>query len=94
MDWKRYIEDNLHTVQHEMGLTSISSNPNSLIVMGRSRTLTSENKRFLTTLSSQIPRLQILTYDDVLQNAKTVIENLFGPLWYESGGTEVYYLPA
>jgi len=29
-NWKRYIEDNLSTVQRELGLTGLSSNPRSL----------------------------------------------------------------
>jgi hypothetical protein len=34
-DWRRYIEDNLRTVQQELGLDGISSNPSCLIVIGR-----------------------------------------------------------
>jgi hypothetical protein len=52
LDWKRYIEDNLSTVQNELGLTGISATPKSLIVIGRSRSLTPENKRKLTTIEN------------------------------------------
>ena len=93
LDWKRYIEDNLSSVQRELGLSGISSNPEGIVVMGRTGTLSPENVRFLTTLTNQNPKLRVLTYDDVLLNAKAVVENLLGPLWFESGGTEVYYLP-
>jgi hypothetical protein len=91
VDWKRYIEDNLSTVQRELGLTGISSNPKSLIVIGRTKSLTTDNRRKLTTLENESPRTKIMTYDDVLDYAKTVIENLLGPLWDVGGKTEVYF---
>jgi hypothetical protein len=37
IDWRRYIEDNLRTVQNEHGLAGISANPSCLVVIGRSR---------------------------------------------------------
>jgi hypothetical protein len=91
-DWKRYIEDNLSTVQRELGLTGISTNPNSLIVIGRSQSLTNENRRKLTTIENETQKTKIMTYDDVLENAKAVVENLLGPIWETSGNTEVYYV--
>jgi hypothetical protein len=93
LDWKRYIEDNLSTVQKELGLTEISSNPNSLIVIGRSSSLSSENKRKLIAIQNQCPKVKIMTYDDIYDNAKAVIENLLGPLWDAEGNTQIYYLP-
>lgn len=93
-NWKRYLEDNLSTVQRELGLSGISSNPNSLIVIGRSRYLTAENKRKLTTVANESPKIRIMTYDDVLKNAKKVIENLLGPLFETFGTTEIFYLPS
>lgn len=92
-DWRRYIEDNLHTVQRELDLTDISSNPRGLVVIGRSGSLNADNKRKLATLLNESPNTKIMTYDDVFDNAKAVVENLLGPLWLESGKTEVYYLP-
>lgn len=91
-DWKRYIEDNLRTVEHELDLEGISSNPEGIVVIGRSQALTSENKRKLTTMGNQNPKLKILTYDDVYENAKALVENLFGPIWNVPGGTQIYYL--
>ncbi len=90
-DWKRYLEDNLQTVQHELGLTGISSNPKSLVVIGRSNSLTDENRRKLVAMESESPRVKIMTYDDIYDNAKAVIENLLGPIWDVSGNTEIYY---
>jgi hypothetical protein len=92
-DWRRYIEDNLSTVQHELGLPGISSNPKGLIVIGRAQSLSEENRRKLVTLENGSPRTKIMTYDDVFTNAKVLIENLLGPLWLGSGNTEVYYFP-
>ena len=91
-DWKRYLEDNLSTVQRELGLIDISINPNSLIVIGRAHSLDSENRRSLTTMENQNPKLKIMTYDDIYDNAKAVIENLFGPIWENPGNTQIYYL--
>ncbi|MCI0696805.1 DUF4263 domain-containing protein [candidate division KSB1 bacterium] len=59
-DWRRYLEDNLSTVQRELGLTGISANPKSLIVIGRSNSLTPENKRKLVTLENESPKTKIM----------------------------------
>jgi len=93
IDWKRYIEDNLATVQKELGLTGISSNPRSIVIIGRSKTLTAENRRKLVSIENESPRTKIMTYDDVLLNARAVAENLFGPLNSIQGNTQIFYLP-
>lgn len=92
-DWKRYIEDNPATVRTELGLTGISSNPRSLIVIGRSSTLTQEGRRKLQTFENDSPKNKIMTYDDLFESTKAIIENLFGPFWGEVGNTQIYYLP-
>lgn len=91
-DWKRYLEDNLRTVQDELGLTGISANPRSLVVIGRSHLLSSENRRKLRAMENEHPKLRVMTYDDVYDNAKAVIENLLGPIWDSFGKTQIYYL--
>lgn len=91
-DWKRYLEDNLATVQRELGLEGISANPRSMIVIGRSSSLSNENRRKLITMRNETPKLEILTYDDVYTNAKAVIENLLGPFFVTSGSTRTYYV--
>jgi len=93
LDWKRYIEDNLSTVKNELGLAGISTNPNSLVVIGRSHSLSPENRRKLISIENQCPKVKIMTYDDVYENSKAVIENLLGPLWDVGGNTQIYYLP-
>lgn len=93
VNWKRYLEDNLSTVQRELGLTGISPNPRSTIIIGRSQSLSAENKRRLTTIHNISPKTSILTYDDLLLSTKAIVENLLGPLWGELGNTEIYYLP-
>jgi len=92
LDWKRYIEDNPSTVKNELGLIGISTNPNSLIVIGRSHSLSPENRRKLVSIENQCPKVKIMTYDDVYENSKAVIENLLGPLWDVGGNTQIYYL--
>lgn len=94
LDWRSYIENDLAAVQNELGLTGISSNPDSLIVIGRSTSLSEENRRKLTTLQNQIPKLKIFTYEDLLAHAKAVAENLFGPLDITGDNLELYFSPA
>jgi hypothetical protein len=90
-DWKRYLEDNLATVQRELKLTDISTNPRRLVVIGRSQMLDSDNRRKLRTLENERPKTKILTYDDVLEMAGAVVENLLGPLFFNSGSTRVFF---
>ncbi len=92
VDWKRYLEDNLVTVQRELGLADISSNPKGLIVIGRSQTLSSENRRKLVSMENESPKVKIMTYDDIYDNAKAIIENLLGPIWDTGGNTQIYYV--
>jgi hypothetical protein len=92
VDWKRYLEDNLSTVQREDGLLGISTSPRALIVIGRSVSLTENDRRFLVTLGNESPKVRILTYDDIYHDAKAVVENLFGPLHAAIGNTEIYYI--
>jgi hypothetical protein len=91
VDWKRYLEDNLATIQRELKLPGISSNPRALIVIGRSSTLSEQHQRTLTAMENESPKLKIMTYDDVYNNAKAVIENLLGPLGDSGGNTQIYY---
>lgn len=93
LDWKRYLEDNLHTVQRELGLTGISTNPNGLVVIGRSADLTTETRRKLKTMTNDTPKLRIMTYDDVYDNAKAVLENILGPMTDIGGTTRIFYPP-
>src|SRR5262249_46198918 len=93
VDWRRYIEDNLRTVQSELGLDGISANPSCLIVIGRSSSLGEADKRKLVAFENLQPRLKIMTYDDLLANARASIENILGPLWDPGPNTEVYLLP-
>lgn len=93
-DWWRYLEDNLSTVQRELGLEGISTNPKALIVIGRTAGLTDADKRKLTTVRNIQPKIQILTYDDALAAAEATIANLFGPRLFGDGASsaEVYYI--
>lgn len=91
LDWKRYLEDNLATVQRELGLVGITPNPNGLLVIGRSHSLLPRDRRKLQTMTNESPKLRIMTYDDVYENVKAVFENLLGPIWDTGGYTQIYY---
>jgi hypothetical protein len=54
--------------------------------------LSVEDRRKLTTIENDSPKLKIMTYDDVYENAKAVIENLLGTLWFGNSNTQIYYL--
>jgi hypothetical protein len=93
VNWKRYLENNLQTVRNELDLHGISSNPRSLIVMDRSASLGKDDRRKLTTIENQMPKQKIMTYDDVLENAKSVAENILGALVETGSTTELFFLP-
>lgn len=92
LDWRRYLENNLDTVRTDLGLTGISANPKSLIVIGRSSTVSDENRLKLMTLQNQVANLRILTYDDLINSAKSVAENLFGPLNIVTSNADIYFV--
>jgi hypothetical protein len=93
VDWKRYLAENVSTVQRELGLTGISTNPRALVVIGRSSSLTEENRRKLTAIENHSPKLKIMTYDDLLASARATYQNILGPIWDPGPNAEVYFLP-
>jgi len=91
-DWRRYIADNLSTVQRELGLEGITPNPKGLIVIGRSSTLNEANRRKLQSMCDRSPVLRILTYDDLRDQAQRAVENLIGGLTpAAASGAELYF---
>lgn len=89
-DWRRYIEDNISTVHRELGLRGMGPNVKGLVVIGRSASLSEGNRRKLATIQGQTPGLRILTYDDILTEARTTFENMLGPLVDQPGGTRMF----
>ena len=61
-------------------------------VIGRSQSLTPEDRRKLVTIENESPKTKIMTYDDVLENARAIVENLLRPLWEASIHTRICYL--
>ncbi|MBX9569077.1 MAG: DUF4263 domain-containing protein [Candidatus Obscuribacterales bacterium] len=90
-DWTEYIGNNKRIVEETLGLTGISVTPRSLVVIGRSSILTDANRAKLTTIQNNHPKLRILTYDDVLANARTCLEHIVGPLDYQSSNFDLYF---
>lgn len=91
VDWLQYIKDNKGRVEAELGLAGISTTPRTLVVIGRSESLSDENRRKLVTLQERQPRLRILTYDDVLARARADLERLLGPLSMTGHNVEFYF---
>ncbi len=89
-DWLSYIQDHKEAVERD-GLTGISPTPRCLVVIGRSLELTESNRLKLRVLSSQRPRLTILTYDDLILRARTTLERLYGPLSIAGHGFRLYF---
>lgn len=92
VDWIEYIQHNLSTVERDLGLAGIA-NPRSLIIIGRSLDLTDDNRSKLNTLRGLVPRLDILTYDDLLNTTRTTLQNLLGTLPDPRTTVDIYYLP-
>lgn len=90
-DWVQYISDNKRRVEEDLGLTGISTNPRILVIIGRSASLTAENRAKLTTLQAQQNKLRILTYDDLLISARANLERFLGPLDLQGQNVEVFY---
>ena len=90
-DWVQYVTNNKQKVEEELGLVGISTNPRSLVVIGRSASLSEENRRKLVTLQAQHSKLRILTYDDLIASARANLERLLGPLKFVAQNAELYF---
>lgn len=76
-DWIRYIQDNKSTVERELGLSGISAEPDSLVVIGRSKSVSKENRRKLNVNRTN---MEVLTFDDLRDRFARTVENLIGML--------------
>jgi hypothetical protein len=90
-DWICYIQDNKAKVENELKLYGISATPRTLVVIGRSATLTERNRRKLATMQGRQPGLSIITYDDLIDRARANFERHFGPLSLSAQGLDIYY---
>jgi hypothetical protein len=90
-DWLQYIQADKAKVEGELDLHGISATPRTLVVIGRSASLTEDNRGRLAVMQSQRPRLSILTYDDLIDRARANLERHFGPLSLRAQNLEVYF---
>jgi hypothetical protein len=93
-DWVRHIQGNRAQVEQDLGLAGISVTPRSLVVIGRSASLTEQNRRTLAVMQSEQPRLTILTYDDLILRARTQLERLLGPFFVKGPNVNMYFFRA
>jgi len=91
IDWKRYITDNKSTVERELKLQGISSDPHALIVIGRSAELDDALRSHLKSYLVAHPTLSILTYDELLKRARQAFENSFGRIDDNEGSAQLIY---
>jgi hypothetical protein len=80
IDWRAHLADHRAEVEKQYDMRGISVSPRGLVVIGRSAGLTADHRKKLATIQEGQPRLRILTYDDVIANARTVFERILGPL--------------
>jgi Domain of unknown function (DUF4263) len=90
-DWLCYIQDNKAKVESELELHGISATPRSLVVIGRSATLTEGNRRKLAVMQGRHPGLSIITYDELIDRARANFERHFGPLSLRAENLDIYY---
>lgn len=91
MDWRRYIESNLRTVENELDLPGISSRSPALVVIGRRASLTDEQLAKLRIIEGSQSGIRICTYDDLLQDAKSAMEHIVGPIGSGIGSGATFY---
>lgn len=73
LDFISWVDENIAYAQKK--LPNISA-PTGILIMGRRTSLTAEQKRKLEYFNLNSPRVKIYTYDDVLENATCLYENL------------------
>lgn len=73
LDFISWIDGNIAYAQKK--LPNIST-PNGVLIMGRNTLLTAEQQKKLEYFNSNSPRIKIYTYDDILENATRLYQNL------------------
>jgi hypothetical protein len=75
LNWLVWVEDNIAYAQSH-GLPRIHQ-PRGVVVIGRSKNVREAQLRMLRLLNDTLtPRIRILTYDEVILNARNVVRNL------------------
>jgi hypothetical protein len=74
-DYCNFIDTNRDYVEREEGLTGILR-PRGLVIIGRRETLTDNGKKKLAERNIDNGRYQTITFDDLLDQAKTVVQRL------------------
>ena len=90
-DWLCYIQDNKAAVESELELHGISATPRTLVVIGRSASLTERDRRKLEVMRGQRPALSILTYDELIAKARANLERHLGPLSIRAQNCDLYF---
>jgi hypothetical protein len=90
-DWLGYIRKDTARVERELDLRGISATPRTLVVIGRSASLTEDNRQRLATMIGEHPRLSIMTYDELIDRARANLERHFGPLSLRAQNLDIYY---
>jgi hypothetical protein len=75
LDFQRWVDDNLAYARNTM---SEIFAPQGLLVMGRRAEMTDRQQKKLAQMVSNSARVDVMTFDDLLKQARVVYENLHG----------------
>jgi hypothetical protein len=90
-DWLAHLAGHRTDIESKYEMRGISASPRALVVIGRATGLTDDNRRKIATMQERQPRLRIMTYDDVIANARAIFEKILGPLSLVVTGAQVYF---
>jgi len=72
-DWREWIEEHGEYARHT--LPDIGD-PECWVVIGRGHVLSENNRRSLRRMNKETPRIRVMTYDDLLDEARQHLRNL------------------
>jgi hypothetical protein len=91
-DWLLHLADHRLEMVEKYGLTGISVTPRTLVVIGRSKDLTERDRARMRAIEQTNQKLRIRTYDDILAEARVIIERALGPTQPSPGpGARIYW---
>lgn len=75
-DWRRWLRENISYAKNEIRELENIGDPKCWVIIGRSNDLKNSEKKSLTQKNSELMHIEIMTYDELLNNAKSHLSNL------------------